>query len=565
MNKKLRYFIYCRKSSEEASEQIMSLPAQEAELLRYAGIRNLDVVEVLKEAQTAFKKGRPIFSEMLRRISNGEANAVLSWQPNRIARNSSDGGEFITLMDENKLLELCTPGKSYSNSSDDKFILNIEFSMAKKDSDDKSENVKRGNRHKFFEKGQWIGMAKPGYVNLLHPATKEKYIGVDLDRFNLIDKAIRLILSGSKTPMEALNTLNVEWGYRTRKTRILGNKPLSKSAFYKLLADPYYMGKMIRSEGETMGSHKPMLTEEEFNKLQVILGRKGRPHFTSHNFPYKNLLRCGECGGSITCEEKWQIICPKCKLKFHKGKLTEQCPGCSTFIEEMKNPKLLNYVYYHCTKRVHKNCSQGSITREKLEEQADTLLSKFEISENLKTWAIKHLNELHDFEVQDREKIHQNLLRAKADCISRLDNLVKLKISVGNTDGKVLSDDEYNRQRESIQSERESIERQLGQIDERVDRWHELSVKTFEFACYARYQFKHGDVMAKTRIFKALGSNLTILNKKLLVDGEKSWFLIEKGKQKILKDMSALEPNKKIDISVISSLPEPVRQAWLPD
>ncbi|EKD57299.1 MAG: hypothetical protein ACD_57C00350G0016, partial [uncultured bacterium] len=38
--------------------------------------------------------------------------------------------------------------------------------------------------------------------------------------------------------MQVLHKLNNEWGFRTRITRRQGGKPLSKSAWYKLLADP---------------------------------------------------------------------------------------------------------------------------------------------------------------------------------------------------------------------------------------------------------------------------------------------------------------------------------------
>ena len=65
--------------------------------------------------------------------------------------------------------------------------------------------------------------------------------------------------------------------------------------------------------------------QDEFEKLQIILGRKGKPRIAKHDFAYKEVLKCGECGGSVTAEEKYQIICSKCKTKFHKGKTTNEC------------------------------------------------------------------------------------------------------------------------------------------------------------------------------------------------------------------------------------------------
>lgn len=45
-----------------------------------------------------------------------------------------------------RILELRTPYKVFTGDSSDVLLLTIEFGMAKKDSDDKSQNVKRGNR-----------------------------------------------------------------------------------------------------------------------------------------------------------------------------------------------------------------------------------------------------------------------------------------------------------------------------------------------------------------------------------------------------------------------------------
>ena len=52
-------------------------------------------------------------------------------------------------------------------------------------------------------------------------------------------------------------------------------------------------------------------------------------------------------------------------------------------------------VIYHCTKRVHPNCSQGSISLDDLETEITNKLGKFEIDEGFRDWAINYLNELN--------------------------------------------------------------------------------------------------------------------------------------------------------------------------
>ena len=561
----MKYFIYCRKSSESEDKQMLSLPAQERELTEFANNCGIHVVDVISESKSAFKTGRDGYTSMLARIEQGEADAVLTWQANRIARNSLDGGNFIYLMDEGKIQELKTPYKTFTSSPDDKFFLALEFGIAKKDSDEKSKNVKRGNRQKFLEQRTWIGPAKPGYLNYTDPITKETKIVVDEERLPLIEKAMRLLLTGSYTPMEVLRKLNNEWGYRTRVTRKNGAKPMAKSAFYRMLNDSYYFGLMVRKEGAVMGTHETIITKEEYDRIQVLLGSKGLPHQQKHEFAYKNVLKCGECGSSITAEHKWQIICPKCKTKFSKGRSAITCPKCETPIHGMKNYKLLHYVYYHCTKKAYPNCTQGSITIKKLEKQIIDELKRFEISEQFKSWAIKHLNELNDCEIIDREHIRKNQQKAYDDCVKRIDSLLKLKISPQNVSGDVISEEEYIKQRKELLSEKESLLGSINNTDTRINKWLDLSEKTFNFACYARYWFEKGTLKDKTQILATLGSNLTIKDRKLCIGGEKPFYLIERGRDEVNEILEKFEPKKKVDLTIDSPVFASVSSTWLGD
>lgn len=225
--------------------------------------------------------------------------------------------------------------------------------------------------------------------------------------------------------------------------------------------------------------------------------------------------------------------------------------------------KLLHYIYYRCTKRVHKNCSQGCITLGKLEQKVDETLKRFEIPEEFKDWAIKYLNELNDHEVQDRETVRHNFKDAYDDCVNKLDNLLKLKISPQNSDGSVVSEEEYASQRKSLLGQKQTLLEKINDTDARQNNWLELSERTFEFARDARYWFANGDVKTKTQILATLGSNLTIKDKELVIDGQKSFFLIEKGLNEIRETAQALEPTKNIDELLQNGVVEPLRTAWL--
>ena len=229
----------------------------------------------------------------------------------------------------------------------------------------------------------------------------------------------------------------------------------------------------------------------------------------------------------------------------------------------MHGPKILHYVHYHCTKRVHKDCSQGCITLKRLEWKIDETLKGFEISEEFKDWAIKYLNELTDHEVHDREAVRQNFKGDYDDCVKKLDNLLKLKISPQNSNDDVISEEEYMKQRQELMVEKESLQSKLTDTNARINNWLELSERTFEFARYARYWFANGDAKAKTQILATLGSNITVKDKELVIDSQKSFFLIEKGLQEVQEVAKRLEPTKSIDELLQSGVVEPLRIAWL--
>ena len=102
------YFLYARKSTDIEDKQVLSIDAQLAELREFATRENLSVVAELIEKQSAKIPGRPIFNKMVSRIEAGEASGILAWHPDRLARNSIDGGRIIYLLDQERLKTLNT-------------------------------------------------------------------------------------------------------------------------------------------------------------------------------------------------------------------------------------------------------------------------------------------------------------------------------------------------------------------------------------------------------------------------------------------------------------------------
>src|SRR5262249_7882058 len=118
-----KFFIYARKSTDEPDKQILSIESQLLELRQLARKDNLDVIDELLQSKTAKEPGRPVFNALMARVEQGEANGILAWHPDRLARNSIDGGRIIYLLDIGKLVALKFPTFWFESTPQGKFML----------------------------------------------------------------------------------------------------------------------------------------------------------------------------------------------------------------------------------------------------------------------------------------------------------------------------------------------------------------------------------------------------------------------------------------------------------
>jgi DNA invertase Pin-like site-specific DNA recombinase len=189
--------MYCRKSSEAEDRQILSIDSQISELKRYAAHNELKIHTILTEAKSAKAPGRPIFNSMMERLYRGEADGILCWKLDRLARNPVDGGSIIWAMKEHEM-KIITPFQTYGQSEDNVVWMYLEFGMAQKYVDDLSKNVKRG-LHAKADMGWLPSLPPPGYVNRVNDAGYNVIVK-DPGRFNLVRKCWDLMLTGTYTP-----------------------------------------------------------------------------------------------------------------------------------------------------------------------------------------------------------------------------------------------------------------------------------------------------------------------------------------------------------------------------
>ena len=97
-NNKIKYFLYARKSSESEDRQVASIQSQIDVLKDVAKREDLEIIDVLFESKSAKAPGRPVFNQMINRINKGEAEGIICWKLDRLARNPVDGGSISWML-----------------------------------------------------------------------------------------------------------------------------------------------------------------------------------------------------------------------------------------------------------------------------------------------------------------------------------------------------------------------------------------------------------------------------------------------------------------------------------
>ena len=462
----MKYFIYARKSTDDEDRQILSIEAQLVELRQYAERENLNVIYEYVEAKTAKKPGRSIFNDMLSRIQRHEADGILAWHPDRLARNSVDGGKIIYLIDRGVIKELRFPTYRFDNNAQGKFMLSIAFGQSKYYIDALSENIKRGIRLKL-SKGIWPQWAPIGYINDRATRTIIK----DEGKAPFITKSFALYSTGKYSLHELRDKINA-LGMTGRK-----NKPLSATQYQTILKNPLYYG-MFRYNGEVYeGTHEPIITKKLFEKCKEVMSKRSKPKKAKNSFALRGLMRCGECGRMITAE-------------LQKG-----------------------YTYYRCTKHLTK-CTQKYIREEELAKQIRKIFQKVSLCDDWTTKILRELEKDKNEAVQSSRPVRQKIERDISTIDSKIDKLIDLHL-----DGSV-SAEEYRKKKEGLLNKKKELQESLLFSGGRDNNWFERAKDFVTDLNRATYELREGNLESQREYLEKIGSNFILQERRLIFSTE---------------------------------------------
>jgi len=476
----MKAVLFARVSSREQEETGYSLPSQEKLLKDYAKRRGFEIAKKFSISEAAGEKSqRIIFNEMVDYVKKNRIKIILCEKVDRLTRNLKDAVTMNNWLEEeaDRQIHFVKPNLVLhrDSKSDDKFRWDIEIVLARKYLNNLSEEVKKGLKEKIAQ--GWLPTKPPfGYKTIGERGHKIHI--PDEKTAHLVKRAFELYATGNYSLYKLAKAMSEE-GSRSS----LGNK-ITKSRWADLFSDPFYIGK-IRWKGEIYeGQQKPLVSKELSSKVQDVLKSRATPKYRKHFSVFKSLMKCKNCDGRITWEQK-------------KGHWYGHC----------------NY-YQFCDKRTY-------VREEKVENQLLSYLDKVEIKNSrLAEWIQRALKESHQDEIEYHQKNREELNSRYEQIQKRLDMIYDDKL-----DGKITPEF-YKKKFEQYSEEKEAIVDSLKRHSEAQTAYFELGFNVLELSKRAKEIYSRASVEEKRMLLSFVFSNLRLDKENLIVSYAKPFEIL---------------------------------------
>lgn len=495
-----RAVIYCRKSSEDKSKQILSLQDQLNECQKIVKNENLALAAPpFVEAKTGWKSDVRIeFYKMLDLVKRSKANILVVWNLDRVGRNGQENGAVRDLVSLGKL-KVITPSTVYDKDnvllSGFESLINEQYSLKL------SQVVKRALRGKV-ERGVYPNHAPLGYLNTPMRLKGSRLILPDKKTWDLCRIWWNMMLIGTRSVEDTLDEIT-KLGLRGRK-----GDPVSRTVAFKFFRNIFYTGSFY-FDGEVFnGTHKPMITMSEFMHVQRIIDSKGAKGAYTANLelPFMGILKCAECGATITAERHTK----------HYVNGTSQ-----------------TFTHYRCTKKLGP-CSQKYLNGKDIEPQITKYISQLELNPGFGDWfkkVIKRRNRSEfDFSRKQRELITKRLIE---------NDRQKMNIFDMKVDG-LIDDAQYQEKKKELLIEEAQLKEQ--QQPSTTAYWEGVIDQAIDFASNVNKYFSQGDYQVKNFVLKILGSNLLLNNKKVEIEPKSVFVFLRDTQNGVVANNQWLEP-----------------------
>jgi DNA invertase Pin-like site-specific DNA recombinase len=457
-----QYYGYIRVSTVKQGEHGVSLIEQKAAIERYCQKSSLNISRWFEEQETAAKRGRPVFGQMIKLLRSNKASGVIMHKIDRSARNLKDWADLGELIDAGVEVHFANEALDM-NSRGGRLSADIQAVVAADFIRNLREETKKGIYGRL-KQGLYPMPAPLGYLN----SSPGKPKSVDPEKSPLIRQAFELYSTG-RFNMKELAQEMFKVGFRSKTGGMVKHGPLQK-----VITNPFYTGIIkVKKTGQTFsGCHEAIISTGLYQRAQEFLSgkthRKGQKHF----FTFRQLFLCEHCKHSLVGERQKGIV------------------------------------YYRCHSI---GCPSATLPERKIDTAIIRQLIRLECSQEEKDYFRKKLQGMKLGWQGRQQTLIQSLKLQLEQTESRQNRLTDAYLD------QAIEKDVFEQRKTALQMERRQLEEQLQKFNDPKTSVPDQLQELVELASRAYLLYKHANPFEKPDLVKTLSSNRSLENKELKI------------------------------------------------
>ena len=481
----MKAILIARVSTEEQKEAGNSLPAQIARLEKYCQNKEFEILKSCSFDESAYKNQRDEFDRIVDFIlEQKEKVAVCCDKVDRLSRNIFDkriGQLYEKALNDEIELHFTSEGQIINSriSAVEKFQFSISLGLAKYYSDAISDNVKRAQEQKL-RKGEWLSKAPFGYKNIKLENGNSNIIINDHNSY-IVKKVFELYATGA-----------FSMGLLCKKVKVDFGLAWPKGYLGKMLKNPFYHGTMIVKAKSYPHRYPPIISKSLFDQVQSVKESFKKKSFKYAGLPflYRGLIRCGECGLSVSPER-------------HKG-----------------------HAYYHCTQYNGKHGAKW-LREEEITRQLGKVFKSLQVPQKIRDQITGTLKKVHQDKIEFHNGQFDKFTKEQKDLTKMMDKLYLDKLK-----GKI-SDEQHDRFYASFTVQKDDISLRLGQLQEAENNYYITAKYVLELTNKAYDLFISSEVEEKRQLLTLVLQNIKLDGEKIVYEAQKPFDMMINATQSL--------------------------------
>jgi hypothetical protein len=164
-------------------------------------------------------------------------------------------------------------------------------------------------------------------------------------------------------------------------------------------------------------------------------------------------------------------------------------------------------------------------------------------------WVLNQLKKNTQSQTAINSQALENLQKVVLNAQKELDSLLVQYTQSENRERQIISTEAYLKRKGELEGQRKAGEEKLADLQQRINNFMGDTEEKFNFAVTAAEKFNTGGYETRSTVFRNLGSNLELLDRKVLMNEDiLHLFIREANKEIRTYTIDRLEPDKSIDM-----------------